>query len=240
MASHSCTINRYSAKAVSYLLFLLINTKSGLAQRPTTGSWFTVQPTFSVNKKFIWHNDAGYRTLGNSVQALQYFYRTGIKYQLTKNFSATGGVAFFFSKTNFNKANHEYGHEFRLWQEANYLRQLPQQFQWQVRLRMEQRFFATTSLKSSYTTQRFLFRTGITKKVSKKWSLQLANEYMQQFVSKKFNLDQNRLIITGNYKLKHLAQLVAGYIYIIWPNDVQHIATLTFIKNFAFKKITYG
>lgn len=180
------------------------------------------------------HNDASYRTLGNSFYALQYLYRPGIRYRLTESRSVAAGVAFFYTRTSFNKANPEFGKEFRYWEEFTFQENIRKRNQWHGRFRIEQRFFKKTSAKAAYNAFRFRFRTSFVQKLSDKWSLQLIEEYMQQLAHQKFRYDQNRLIINGSYRISSSTQVQAGYLCLIWPqNQVQHLFSIGFQKNIS-------
>jgi hypothetical protein len=141
------------------------------------------------------------------------------------------GVAFFYTRTSFSKDNDEFGHEFRLWEEVNRLKEIRKNTQWQLRFRTEQRFFAATSVKTKYTAYRFRLRTALTQKINDHWGLQLSEEYMQQLAHEKFSFDQNRLQFSGIYYLNSITQLHAGYMWLRWPGDNQHVLTISFYKN---------
>jgi hypothetical protein len=203
------------------------------AQRPHTGTWLSVQAPVKVNQKWQLHNDAGYRTMGNSFSGLQYLYRTGLRYQLNKQWNTAAGIAFFFTRSSFPKSNNEFAREFRFWEEINYQQNPDDHWQLVNRVRIEQRFYAATSSISGYTAYRFRFRTSLTRKITPKYSLQIADEYMRQQARNKFLFDQNRLIATIIYKLNRSSQLQAGYMWLLWPNSSQHILTLTFQRNIS-------
>jgi hypothetical protein len=88
------------------LLFIMNSTSS--QQRPETGIWSAINLHVNISKQWQWHNDAGYRTLGVSVDPLQFLYRTGIRYNFNRQTSTAGGIASFFTKTNFDKSQHEF------------------------------------------------------------------------------------------------------------------------------------
>ncbi|MDZ4808754.1 MAG: DUF2490 domain-containing protein [Bacteroidota bacterium] len=215
-------------------ILFLFSSPAVFCQRPKSGIWLSLQLPISISQKWQWHNDAGYRTLAVSSEPLQYLYRTGMRYNFNKQWSTAGGVAFFFSRTSFSKLNDEFGHEFRFWQEVNHQYPVSDKLNWQLRLRTEQRFFEATSGKAKYTTSRFRLRSGITQKINGKWSLQFADEYMQQHANQKLSFDQNRLMLSGIYYLNPATQLQAGYMWLRWPDDDQHILTIGFIKNISF------
>lgn len=221
-------------KKFSSILFFPVISQSIIAQRPETGTWIAVQLPVIFSTHWQWHNDAGYRTLGTSPSALQYLYRTGIRYTFTKKWSAAAGTAFFFSRTSFTKTNDEFGYEFRWWQEGNFQKQVREKLQGQVRLRMEQRFFEETKSKAAYTAYRFRLRTAIAQQLSPKWSLQLADEYMEQNTRQKISFDQNRLMASVIYRFNSFGQLQSGYMWLRWPQQQdQHILTISFIKNIS-------
>jgi len=202
-------------------------------KRPDTGEWFAVNLPVNFSMHWQWHNDTGYRTLGTSVEALQYLYRTGFRYNFNRQWSTAAGIAFFFSRTSFSKLNDEFGHEFRFWEEVAHQRPLNKKLQGLFRFRTEQRFFAVTSVKEKYTGYRFRFRPGLNQKLNNKWCLQLTNEYMRQAANHKFTFDQNRLTFSGIYQFNRVTQLQAGYMWLKWPRDNQHILTFTFTKNIS-------
>ncbi len=210
------------------LLFIMNSTSS--QQRPETGIWSAINLHVNISKQWQWHNDAGYRTLGISVDPLQFLYRTGIRYNFNRQTSTAGGIASFFTKTNFDKSQHEFGSEFRFWEEIVHQQALNKKLQLLLRFRAEQRFFAATSVKNKYTGHRFRIRSGFNHKLSEKWSLQLADEYMRQVADEKFSFDQNRLAFSGIYHFNRSAQIQGGYMWVKWPGSHQHILTFTFTK----------
>jgi hypothetical protein len=203
------------------------------AQRPETGIWFATNLHVNFSKHWQWHNDAGHRTFGISAQPIQYLYRTGVRYHFNKQGSTAGGVAFFFTKTDFDKSQHEFGREFRFWEELNQQQDLNENWQWLFRFRADQRFFATNSLRDAYTAYRFRLRTGFSRKLNDKWSLQLTDEYMMQLAHEEFSFDQNRVNLFAFYRFSNSSQLQGGYIWLKWPNGHQHIFSFTYTKIFS-------
>jgi uncharacterized protein (DUF2267 family) len=197
--------------------------------------WLAAQFPVSINKKWQWHNDGGYRTLGNSVAPLQYLYRTGLRCNVNKSWGTAAGVAFFFSRTTFSKQNDEFAKEFRFWQEVTFKKEIIKNLQSLSRLRIEQRSFAVTTTKASYHTFRYRLRTQLQQKISNKWSLQLADEYMQQYAHKAWSFDQNRLITNAAYSFNKQTQFLAGYMWLRWPaHSSQHILNIGFQKTISF------
>ena len=221
-------------RTVIILLVTTGFTKLQAQQRPATGVWLILNAPVNFGSHWQMHNDASYSTLGSSVSALQYFYRTAIRYNFNKQWSTAGGIAFFFTRTSFTRLNDEFAHEFRLWEEMNHQHRINEKLHWQLRLRAEQRFFSVTRTKAKFTAYRFRFRTGLTQKLNDKWSLQLADEYMWQQALQSFRFDQNRLMLSGIYHFNKTTQIQPGYMWLKWPNSDQHILTISFSKNFSF------
>jgi hypothetical protein len=214
-----------------FIILLVITASTVNAQRPPTGLWTAVNMPVQLSTHWQWHNDGSYRTLGNSTAPLQYLYRPGIRYILNKKWNVASGVAFFFTKTDFEKSHHEFGKEFRLWQEGQ-LQESIGSWKLQFRLRTEQRFFEATSLKSKYTAHRFRLKATATKMLSQKWGLLFANEYMRQIKKRAaLNFDQSRVIVSAIYQPTSTLQIQAGYMWLKWPEASQHILSITVIKN---------
>jgi Protein of unknown function (DUF2490) len=216
---------------VTILLFLSIAYTR--AQQPETGHWLTLQVPVQLSGKWQWHNDAGYRTLGNQAAAQQYFYRTGLRYFLSSQLSTAAGAALFFTRTSFSKSNSEFGREFRLWQEINWQLPLTKKLQLHNRIRTEQRLFAATKNSSAYTVFRLRYRLAAIQAVSKKWSIQLAGEYMQQARSNRIQFNQNRLYATALYQANSNIQLQGGYMWLLWPSSSQHIIQFTVLQKIS-------
>jgi Protein of unknown function (DUF2490) len=204
------------------------------AQRPTTGAWFTANMPLQLKDKWQMHNDASYRTLGNSTVASQYLYRTGVRYQINSSISTAAGVAFFFTRTSFEKQNHEFSREFRTWQELFYQKRIGQKLQWLNRFRSEQRFFKETKSRAPFTAHRFRLRSALIYKVSKSWSVNVSEEYFRQAAHGDFSFDQNRVITTAIYHFNPSAQLQGGYMWLRWPESSQHLLTFTFQKTITW------
>lgn len=197
--------------------------------------WLTAQFPVSLNKKWQWHNDASYRTLGNSIAPLQYLYRNGLRYNINTNWGAAAGVAFFFTRTTFLNQNDEFAKEFRLWEETTYKTSFNKKLQSFSRLRIEQRSFAATTSKSAYHAFRYRIKTQLQQQLNKHWALQFADEYMQQSVNNSLSFDQNRLIVNAAYLLPKELIITTGYMWLKRPANIsQHILNISFQKTLSF------
>ena len=230
----SFTLLQNHVVRIPFFIIVLLFTLQSFAQRPATGTWLTLQLPVELNSKWQIHNDGGYRTLGNSITPLQYFYRTGLRYNISKNLSTAAGVAIFFTRTTFTKQDDEFGREFRFWEELNYKTDLFKHTQWQVRLRIEQRNYAATSNKAAYHAFRYRIRTQLQQKLAAKWAIVFAGEYMQQYARDSWSFDQNRLIINGIYSFNNHTQLQASYLLVRWPaNSRQQLFSVLFQKTIS-------
>ena len=216
-----------------FVIVFLFCFKQGSAQSPASGIWISPQIMLNLNKKWQWYNDGGYRTIGTSVSAYQTLYRTGVKYFISDKWSITAGFALFYTRTNYEKTNHEFGGEFRLWQEVNYKWKVSKRFNIQNRFRPEERFFNATNNKSAFDAIRIRNKLSGTLMFSEKWGMQLSDEFMQQYDHSHFWFNQNRLIASAVYQSNKTTQVQAGYLWFIRPDYNQHIITVTIQKTFS-------
>jgi len=211
-------------------LGLFMSVQSFFAQQSQTIVWNTLQFPVQLSAKWQLHNDISYRTIGVSGSAYQYTFRTGVRRFLNEKWNVATGLAFFYTRTSFDKANHEFGKEFRLWQEVVKENKLNNKLSLFSRFRTEERFFAATSKKDKNFALRLRYRMAVVQTLSDKWKIQLANEYMQQLADAEFDFQQNRLGTTAIYSFNTNTQLQAGYIWSKLATATQHFITCTFSK----------
>ncbi len=212
---------------------LLLYVQSSFGQQSQTIVWNTLQLPVQLSSNWQVHNDISYRTIGVSASAYQYTFRTGIRRFINEKWNVATGLAFFFTRTSFDKTNHDFSREFRLWQEVVKENKLNKKLSLFSRFRIEERFFAATSKKDKNFALRFRYRMSLVQTVSDKWKLQLANEYMQQLAGGEFAFQQNRLGATVIYNENKSTQLQAGYIWSKLTAGTRHFVTCTFIKIIA-------
>lgn len=216
-----------------FVIIVIICSVKAKAQVPKSGLWVSPQVMLNFNKKWQWHNEGGYRTIGTSASAFQTLYRTGVRYFINDKWSATLGFALFYTRTNYEKANHEFGAEPRLWQELNYKWKLSNRFNIQNRLRTEERFFQATKTKAAYDAFRLRNKITGTWMINEKWGAQLSDEFMQQLDHGHFWFNQNRVIAAVVYQPDKTLQVQAGFLWFIRPEYNQDIATLTIQKTIS-------
>lgn len=196
--------------------------------------WNSVQMPVRFSSQWQAPVDISYRTLGFSSSAYQYTFRTGLKRFINETWSVASGVALFFTRTSFEKTDHEFGREVRLWQDVAAENKFSKKFVLQNRFRIEERFFAATALKEKYTAIRLRYRLGITKFLGEKFKIQLAEEYMEHFTSSQFSFQQNRVYFSWGYLINKLTQVEAGYIWSKIPDITRHYITLSFQRTILF------
>jgi len=213
---------------------LIFPAKLTFAQKSNTLMWSTVQFPVFVSKKWQVHNDISFRFITSSGVAYQYTFRSGVRKIINDKWNVASGAALFFTRTSFEKSNHEFGSEFRLWQEVVNENKLTEKLSLLNRVRFDERFFASTSEKDAFFAMRFRYRLAFIQTISEKWKLQLADEYMEQLSGGVISFQQNRLGITGIYVFNSSAQFHTGYIWSKLSVSNQHFITCTFIKSFSF------
>ena len=216
-----------------WLLFcisgILLFAKCSQGQSKTV-VWNTLQFPIQFSSKWQLHNDISYRTIGVSGSAYQYTFRTGVRRFMGNKWNVASGLALFYTRTNFNKMNHEFGREFRLWQEVVKENKLNKKLSLFNRFRTEERFFAATSIKKKSFALRLRYRLAAVQKIADKWKVQLANEYMEHLVKQKFSFQQNRLGLTFIHEFNSTTQIQTGYIWSKLAATTQHFITCTFLK----------
>ena len=104
--------------AVLFLIGSMLSSRESAGQSSQTIIWNTFQFPIRLSEKWQWHNDISYRAIGVSASAYQYTFRTGVRRFINDKWNVATGVALFYTRTSFDKMNHEFGREFRLWQEV--------------------------------------------------------------------------------------------------------------------------
>ena len=209
---------------------ILLFAQCSQGQQSGTVLWNTLQFPIKFSTKWQLHNDISYRTIGVSGSAYQYTFRTGVRLFINDKWNVATGLAFFFTRTSFDKTNPEFGREFRLWQEEVKENKLNKKLSLFSRFRTEERFFAATSKKEKFFALRFRYRMAVVQTLSGKWKIQLANEYMRQLAGGEFAFQQNRLGATAIWSVNSTTQLQTGYIWSKLATATQHFITCTFTK----------
>jgi len=216
------------------ILFFMIITKGQNIFSQETIVWNSIHFPLRFSSKWQVPVDMSYRTLGISSSAYQYTFRSGLRRFINETWSVASGVALFFTRTSFDKVDHEFTREFRLWQDVAAEKKLKNKFVLQNRFRTEERFFDAAGGNDSYTAIRLRYRIGITKFLGEKFKVQLAEEYMEHLISGRFSFQQNRVYFSSGYLLNKLTQLEAGYIWSKIPDITRQYITLSFQRIISF------
>lgn len=217
-------------KKIAFILFLFCPFLL-IGQKNSYSTWIGVQYPVSISTKWQWHNDAGFRTISISGHPSQMLYRTGVRRLVNNHFSyALGGALFFTRTTNF-KENDEFGTEQRIWEEALLQKKINNKLQWTNRFRLEQRWFMQTDDKNAFFASRFRIKTLLSKEITEKLSIQLADEYMAQYDLGKLKFNQNRVQLLTNISLNKKFSLQVGYMFMSLPSTNQHCGVLIFQKS---------
>ncbi len=198
------------------------------AQQPSVSNWVTVQMPVIYNNHWQSLHELSYRTLGEAIKLNQLFVRSGVRYTFNPQWTSSLICDFVHSRVKpFDKSDLEFGDEIRITEEVSHRYPLGKAYTIQHRLRIEERFFGETSLGDDYTALRFRYRLAAQKKLSDKWSLQLADEYLEQALSGRWSYNSNRLSFSGFYSFAQNAHLEAIYYWIRFSERSQHVFALT-------------
>jgi len=222
------------SKNCRFFLMIMMIAKGHTIFSQETIVWNSIQLPVRLSSKWQLPVDFSYRTLGVSAYTYQYTSRVGIRRFINKAWSVASGLALFFTRTSFEKADHEFGRELRIWQEVVAEKKLKKNFVLQNRLRTEERFFDATTGKDSYAAIRFRYRLGLAKFFRTRYKLQVAEEYMEHYSFNKFSFQQNRVYISCGYLINNLTQIEAGYIWSEIPEIVRHYITISFQRIISF------
>lgn len=206
------------------------------AQQPKLTNWITVQAPIVLNNKWQLLTEASYRTVGESFVLNQLFLRTGFRHTINAVWNVAAATDYVHSKIKPDKANHEYGNEFRIWQEVTNRTTLKKNWSWLNRFRIEERFYQTTSVQNAFTGYRLRYRMGVLKTISPKWDVMLADEYLRQFQKGDFVFNQNRIQLATYYRFAKTAHFQFDYYLIKFPRQYQHVFSLIFQKRILVKK----
>jgi hypothetical protein len=206
------------------------------AQQPSTSNWVTLQTPVIYNSHWQSLHEASYRTLGEAFKLNQLFLRGGIRYTFNPKWSTSIICDIVHARVKpYDKNDLEFGDEIRLTEEINYRSPVGKTYTLLHRLRIEERFFGETSLGHDYKALRFRYRLGALKKLSSKWDIQLANEYLRQLLDGDFKFSSNRLSFSCYFRFAANAHIEATYYWIKFPLQSQHVFSVAFQNRIIVK-----
>ena len=203
------------------------------AQPKGASFWLSAQLPVDLSPRWQWHNDLAYKSNGVTLETYQRWYRTALRYRISEKFNVAGGIGFLATQASSNSKDDEFGREFRVFQEMIYQLPMINKWQFQDRVRVEERFLKATATKPSSHILQLSDRVSFTKTLSKKWDMQLADEFFEQLIDKKFVFSQNRIMGVGIYKVSKKFQMQGALIYVVRKTFTQQILQVTFRKIFS-------
>lgn len=231
--------------AIAMLLFPVASDAQRTTQH-TNMFWAGYYNTIRLSNKWSIASDAQLRTTDWTDKWSQLLVRSGLAYSFNKNFSVTGGFAFF---KNAKYADKELllKNEWRPWQELFY--QLPLHKIYLVqRLRTEQRFLQEVVNNKKINSYQYVFRLRY--KFEWQFPLQennirllIGNEIMINpgYINTKLFFDQNRTSSGINFKLNSVTNLQCQYIKIFqWHSNTsvledQNVFRVNIFQQFNLK-----
>ena len=195
---------------------------SCMVHAQSSSFWFSAQAPLRINN-WEWHQDAGYRTIGNSARASLWFYRTGVRRYFSDHWNAAGGYALFVSRVE--KDRPAFGAENRAWEELVRQDQWGK-LKWLQRLRIEQRWFDATSSHASFSAHRLRYRTAFVHTLNHRLELQLYDELMVQSQHGYWGFNQNRTGLWLNIKPSKKQSFNLGYTLLHQRSGNTHLIML--------------
>jgi hypothetical protein len=227
------TAKTFMYKTTGLLIILLGTVIVAKAQPKGASFWLSAQLPVDLSPRWQWHNDLAYKSNGVTLRTYQRWYRTGLRYRISGKLNVAGGIGFLATQASTNKKDDEFGREFRLWQEMIYQNPMKNDWQFQNRVRVEERFLQATATKPSSHILQLSDRVSFTKTLNEKWDLQFADEYFEQVIDRKFVFNQNRLMGIGIYNISKKFQMQGAYIWVVRKTFTQHILQITIRKLFS-------
>ena len=191
--------------------------------------WFTALAPVRVGN-WEWHNDASYRTNAFQPEALQWFYRTGIRYYANQKWSTAAGYARF--NTRDLKLNPSFQKEDRIWEEVLFTDRTNKGM-WMHRFRLEQRWFQGTATQAANFYWRPRYRISYEWKLDDQWDLQLYDEYFHHLFKQEQKLNHNRLGFFFQYNRSAAVVLNLGYTWAYRPQGNAHFFMLSLQRGYV-------
>jgi hypothetical protein len=220
-------------KTTGFLIILLGTVIVTKAQPKGASFWLSAQLPVDFSPRWQWHNDLAYKSNGVTFKTYQRWYRTGLRYRISEKFNVAGGIGFLATQASANTKDDEFGKEFRIFQELIFQNPMNNHWQFQDRVRVEERFLKATTTKPSSHILQLSDRVSFTRTLTKKWDIQFADEFFEQLIDKKFVFSQNRLMGVGVYKISKKFQVQGTYIWAVRKTFTQHILQFTIRKLFS-------
>ncbi|WP_417444349.1 DUF2490 domain-containing protein [Joostella sp.] len=193
----------------TFLLLFILNIFNISAQNGTDnlGSWFALNGTNMISKKFSWHTEAQFRYFEFVDKFNQTLLRTGINYHFSKKSSVTAGYAYI-DTAPYNRVNDLLKSTENRIYEQFILRNNLGKFSFRHRYRLEQRWISSSGSTSLFN--RFRYNLQVTYPIADKWKLIVFDEIMINFEPDLFN--QNRFFAGFAYIPTNYIAFQLGYL----------------------------
>src|SRR5690349_12103229 len=127
-------------KTTGLIIFLLGTVIVSNAQPKGASFWLSAQSPVDLSPRWQWHNDFAYKSNGLTIRTYQRWYRTALRYRISEKFNVAVGTGFLATQASSNSKDDEFGKEFRVFQELIYQNPMKNKWQFQDRVRVEERF----------------------------------------------------------------------------------------------------
>ncbi len=178
------------------------------------GYWFRYYNQFTINPKWIWHNEIDERRLLNPDRQAQFFIHSHIHYVPSGKFDV--GIGFNYneskSKTNLTVP------EWRPWQEISYNASQRSKVKLSFRYRLDERFIHQSSANQLEEGYRFVLRHRIRTQVlyrigtKEQFTVRVSDEIMLNTSPTADTFDQNRIYAGVEVKLSKSLSVETGYL----------------------------
>jgi len=200
-----------SKKKTLFLIFLICNFKSAVAQTNELGSWNILHVKYTVSDKWSLFGESQIRSL-KFYNHFHYFeYKAGIHYKIEKHATFTIGSGNYQTyKEGGNFVLPKNNNEFRVWPQLNLFQNLGV-------LKIEQRYRTELRFTSVGYRNRFRYRVGVSysfgkeKNDYKPFHINLSNELFFTNIEPYF--ERNRMVLALSYKPNKITTLQIGYVH---------------------------
>ncbi|CAN5516778.1 hypothetical protein BH10BAC3_BH10BAC3_13980 [soil metagenome] len=184
-----------------------------------------------IAKKFSWNSDLQLRFRNNKAFYDYTLIRTGLQYELNKDFSTSAGLLY--GQDNYEgKSLPTWKNEKRVWQECRYFFGKLTALQVMLQFRLEERWFVTETVdedEESRFAWRFRHRIDLRKSFKENWRLSIGDEIMFQNSRGKSTLNQNRVWCGISRVLSHRNEVSAQLMLISWKAPDATVLRLNFL-----------
>ena len=201
------------------------------AQDYPIGCWLGYSLRKPVGKKLSWNNDLQLRFKNNSAFYDYTLMRTGLQYEVNKNFSFTAGLLYGTDNLN-DKTLPVWHNEYRIYQDAKYLIGDIKKVQVAQQFRLEQRWFDMRNIshtKETLFAVRYRYRFDLRKQLSEKWKIGTGNELMYQYSKGKTIYNQDRIWIGAGYNFNPKKELQFNLMQILWRAPDQTVLRFSYL-----------